>query len=337
MTETKANGPEAPTGAPTAQVWRRLWRWRVLVVALALAVVAVVFRIRIPSAQAFRGVVWWAVALLALLALLTVVLNGLKLKVMYRGFHVDLGASEAVALSAVNALGNLMPLQAGVWARGVYLNLRHRLSGPAFLASVVSIVGLNLLVAAGCSLVLSFTLNAAGGVAGKLQLASAGVLLIVLCGLGCARIALRLESLPQALRTGLEGVGTFGHSGFDMIALLLLCVAEIATWAGRLFVALNQFGNVDPSSLPALGLIASLTIISGLVAATPGNIGVREAVITAASAALVVPSEVGLAASLLDRAVSVCVILLAGMGAQGFLIYAGRRRRSVASEIQGGR
>lgn len=102
----------------------------------------------------------------------------------------------------------------------------------------------------------------------------------------------------------------FGHKNL-LIFLVIMYVAEVITTGLRFFLAYRALGTpID--FLPALtiGLVALLSMVTSL---TPGSLGIREALLAVASVMVGQSAALGVAASLLDRALGTVIAFAFGI------------------------
>jgi uncharacterized protein (TIRG00374 family) len=117
---------------------------------------------------------------------------------------------------------------------------------------------------------------------------------------------------------------------FSMLHILFLCIS-----AARLYVAFSAIG-IEVVSLQML-IIVSLVNFTLLLTLTPGNLGIREGVISFCAYLYGIPPDIAILAALIDRAADMVMTFLFGLsysrillsdiqGANEKLVYKGESR-----------
>ncbi|MCC6581405.1 MAG: flippase-like domain-containing protein [Phycisphaeraceae bacterium] len=263
------------------------------VVGAALTAAAVAMAIRSTPWETLRHADPGWLSLLALTVAVNLALAGAMFWCVTLSFDARprVGLAKMTALMAISAMLNYLPMRPGLMGRAAYLKVKHGLP----LRQSVWILGV---VLATATLVLVTTgLAAALGPRGG----EGGSCLAAVAFLSC------LSTLTgRAARRVLRRPVTAAW-GWIAIRLADMLVAGLRT-----SVALHLVGvEVSYGQAVAAGAAGMLVSLIGL---TPNGLGMREWAIAATAAALApVSTSAGLAASLLDRAVEVVVVCLAGL------------------------
>jgi hypothetical protein len=237
-------------------------------------------------------------------------------------FDVRLRPLEAFALSAVNALGNYMPLpQAGAMARGLYLKKAHNLAYTTYAATIV------------VTYVSSLVLTGLFGLAGLAVLSFAGrpapwPLWVAFAGLTASLLAFtpldKYVRLPRRFSLFREGLDTLRQHHILLRIILLQCVLVLITATG-LFLSARALPGGHEVSWP----IALMLGLISMVAAVVNVLGAEQVAAMACAAILHIDPNLGLAASALFRLTAVVVVFTVGP----FMAHWLAKRASPADDI----
>lgn len=245
-------------------------------------------------------------ALLAL-AVITLVLNGVELKLLISAKEVNLGFWECFHLANVASSANYLPLRAGLIAKAFYLKKRHGLLYRNF--ADITIAGL---------LITFMTIFALGAVFVVLNYIVTGKFFLVLF-LIFSTVFLVLLLLSAFLilvhrsfkweKLGLLGSGLryILGEGFLLVKLIAVNLASIIVMGLRFFVsfrALSYSASFLLSLLCALG--KKVVVIIGIA---PSGLGISEAFAGAISELMKGGLEVGVFAASIDRVISIIVLI----------------------------
>jgi len=264
--------------------------------------------------RALESVSAGSFAAMALASVAALAAAGLTLRTLASLCGVRLDAVEWFGLSVGNTMYNLLlPARAGIFARGFYLHRRHGLPVGRFVAIAMASSWHMALAAA----VLLLAAIAVRG--GPPDLAAfGGIVLAVLVGVAIVAVRLPENRLPRRD----SRVGRFAHEAFagmrafrgrrgEASAVFLQNAATILVSAARLGIACAAVGQ-SPS---VAGVVAATALVSlsSVVALTPGNLGVKEAITASCAGLLGIDAEHALLASLVDRAVAMVVVVALGL------------------------
>ncbi len=257
------------------------------------------------------------VAILAAGAFAQLMLPALVLRTLTRAFDVRVPFAEITIISIVDSTLNYLPLKGGLVATGTLLFGRHRLRPTAFASiaagraivsiSVCTMFGAALLLARGVIVVEALVL---------LALPAAIVAALGLWGRrfdGNLRNASHHHWLSRALVRAVDGVRAIFGNPRLLAAVMAFDVLRVAVGAIQLKVA---FGAVSTSvDWQAAFIISSLATILGKTGIVPGGLGLREGGVAGVAALLGMSATIGLAASVVERTVTVAVTALLGIPA----------------------
>jgi uncharacterized protein (TIRG00374 family) len=256
--------------------------------------------------------------LLFLLLLSAVIFSvlALQFRFMMRVFGLRLPFREWFGLTAVNSMFSYyFPARAGLLVRGAYLKTKYDFPVSYYTALVMSS---------------QLILVAVTGLA--------GVLLVSVCGSGCGRFYVLLTVVFSAVTAGsifffmalpsLMLVPARFHrlrefmgrvkKGFRVWqghyrGLLIFSVFSLLLFALRALRLQLCFYALDiPVGFLEVMIVQALLSVAFVVSITPGNLGVKEGLTVLCAELLGVAADAALAASLLDTAVTVLVIIVFG-------------------------
>lgn len=241
--------------------------------------------------------------LLVALRLLFLLLNGVMLNLFVSQFGIKLVWQEWTGLALATTLGNyLTPFSGGMIARATYLKMRHKLPYSQF-ASLLT-----------ASYIVSFSATAVIGLICLIWLNTwawnsvliAVFLLLVLIAAGLLvnlplhRLPLPNNRLGQLLMSALTGWQLIRQNMQLLWGVLLISLVGVVLNGAAFWLAYQAIGLVEVS-IPAAMLVSLTAVFSILVTITPGNIGVREAIISLMSQLLGVGVGEGLLVALIIR------------------------------------
>jgi uncharacterized membrane protein YbhN (UPF0104 family) len=237
----------------------------------------------------------------------------LEFTYMLRRLGVREPFGEGFLLTGAGYLLNHLPLNAGFIMRAVVLRRDHALP----YSSYVSLTMVNAVVNVGVGALVSALVLGLGGSASTSKSAViAGLLAMVLASL----LTLYLPALPfprtanwfgQQLQKLAQGVRMIRGSGSAIAVLALLALTKMFALTLRFAICWHVLGQ--PISLRAALLVAVAHNLLAIVNVTPGNLGLRELVISVLSGELGSSRTIGLAAASVERAVSLLYAVLVGL------------------------
>jgi uncharacterized membrane protein YbhN (UPF0104 family) len=249
---------------------------------------------------------------LSCLVIVSIIGSGTINFFMFRILEVDLTLNEGIGLASVHTLANQMAFAGGVVTRGVYLKQHYQLSYRNYISATFA---------------LSMLFIAVNGVTGLVSLAylafsqNTDAPNLLLIGFFMMTSSIMLFWLPtninlpstkwnQRISQLLNGWQVLRQNNLALWQLIGTQIFIILIGAARFWVAFDILSQ--EITLAECVLFSSATILTHLVAITPGGLGIREAIVVGVASMLQFDMGVALVAVSLDRLISTLVIV--GMG-----------------------
>jgi uncharacterized membrane protein YbhN (UPF0104 family) len=240
--------------------------------------------------------------------------SGLINLFVYRNLGAPVTVVEALSLSAVNTLANLLPFAGGMVAKGVYLKRKFQLGYTRFLSATMALFVIMVATSGAIGLAtLVYRSLRPGHEVSPLLLSGFAVML-----LSVAVLWLPPSLVPRgrwALRFGqfLEGWRFMRRQPGLLALLLLLQLGLMFVLAGRYWTAFHLMSQ--PVTFTDCLLFAAGTTLTQLVTITPDGLGIREGIVGGIAALLGFDLGVSVVAVTIDRLVSTALILAFGSAA----------------------
>jgi len=284
---------------------------RILSIAAWLVFIAYLYR----SANRYGQLLTLSPGLLFLslgLVLTVIFGNGLTNYLLYRGLGVRLTVNEGIGLGAVNSLANQFLSGGGMVAKGIYLKGRYELTYTRFLSATLALY------------IFFLAANGIVGIAVLVYLAlmdDAVVPMPLILGFSGMAVTVSLLWLPldassvsgkwgQRLAQLLDGWQILNQNRPLLGKLVGIRILMILISAGRYFIAFHILSQ--DVTLAQCILFSSASILTRLVAITPGGLGVHEAIVTGVAFMFGFEAGVSIVAVGIDRLIATVVILSLG-------------------------
>ncbi len=254
-------------------------------------------------------------------------LNSAEFWVLYRASRVPIGFFENWMVFTSGLLGNLLPGQVGTLYKFRYMKTVHGLG----YAKSGSNYGANLVISLGSSAIIGSV-----GAIGHMTTGGdpAWLVLLVFVGLGVLCVGLLAMPLPSwsILRGKPARVAASFSEGWNEIrahprtslTVIAIDLVKYLLTAWRFLIAFRLLG-ADESFWFFL-VIAPAAAIAGIIAFTPGGLGIRELFITAAAIGMGSDFDTGLLAATTDRGVMLLSALV--LGTVGYAYTVPRMRKA---------
>lgn len=249
---------------------------------------------------------------LVILAGAFVIVNGSINYFFYRGLGASLTYNESVGLAAVNTLANQLPFAGGLFAKGIYLKQRHRLSYTGFLSATMALYVCFVAVNGAVALAVLGYWALLGSVEAPLPL------ILGFSGMAASVTSLWLPVDALSLRGKMGKWVSELAEGWRVLRQNVALVAVMAAFqvlmtllfAGRFWIAFRALSQEVTYSQCLL--FSSATVLTRLVNIAPGGLGVREGIVAAVATLLGFEPGVSTVAVALDRLIATSVIIVLG-------------------------
>jgi len=267
-------------------------------------------------ASAFRRISTLDLVFLVALSVLVLVLLGFQFKTLSSMFSVRLRFREWFGLTSINAMLNLtIPAKAGLLVRGAYLKNTYRFPFARYARLLIFSHLMMMGVIAFIGLGLSIYITSLDSQRRQyLVLFYSSILMgLFVVFYFAPRVMTKIRSHRMRSICELAHIfPVFNKSSAQrwLIFIVILVLLNIL-WAVKLQYSFSVFSSVP--EFTHILLIQCMAGLSLVISFTPGNLGVKEAVIAIGASLLNIPIEVALIASLIDRATSMIAIFFFGL------------------------
>lgn len=257
--------------------------------------------------------------LLTFLASVTQWLIGYQFKYLMRIFGVDLDFREWFGLSACNTMFNYyLPARGGIAVRAFYLKKKHDFSYSHYTSLITGAYAISFVLSAGAGLGLTLLHGLVHGTFHRTLVVIFGSLLL-LTVVGAALLSVLLrgrnrlgnERIIRILRSVKEGLALFRENRRSTACYALLHLLAILVTGIRLSVAFYAIG-IDARPMQVL-IISALVSFSMFLSLTPGNLGIREGVVSFAAYLFGISAARATLAAFVDRGMMVIVAFSFGL------------------------
>ncbi len=259
-------------------------------------------------------------ALISVSTFATFALNGIELQVLAGRFDRHIPGREGLLLGLMVSTLNYLPMKTGTLLNGVLMRARYRVRLADFGALVAGSTVIHLWVAFACAGAALLVEGGDARLAWALLLAptAAAALLVVW---GRTRTTGRFDAHDsRAVRAAarvVDGLGLIFGSGRLLAVELVINFALVGLAALRTMWAFEalSYGATFSESL----VVTAVGIFAHRLSVIPGGIGFKEGGAAAGSAMVGIAASLGLAASVIDRAVMLVWLLIMGVPAALYL------------------
>ncbi len=275
----------------------------ITILLLTIVGIGAYFRANPNSLDPIRQISISHLLILVLLRFAFLLLNGVILNLFVMRFDVKLAWREWVGLALVTTLGNyITPFSGGMLARATYLKVKYQLAYANFIAllgasylitfTVASLIGIFSLV------ILNQWQTQTYLLAGFLILVFLGVLVVMVFPINWVpkngnrliqTVTAVLEGWQQ-LRTDRELLWQLG-----LVTIVSMLLNGIAFWVAYQALGFNKV------QFPEALLVSLSAVYSTILTITPGNVGIREAIVSLTSELINIGIGEGLLVALLIR------------------------------------
>jgi uncharacterized protein (TIRG00374 family) len=256
------------------------------------------------------------ISILFLLCIFSLVPVALEFNYSSKLFNLHLKAKEWIGLSIINTFYNqILPFSSGLFIRAVYLKKKFDLDYSKY--SGVMGVSLILNVFTSCVIALLIGLFGPFEVAYLTEISVSLSIILISCVVfylsvkKLTKIDFRMKFVNDFILSVNEGIDLIQENKKFISTILLLQILMNLGFGLRLFLCFWIL-DLEVSFLIVI-FVQSLTMLTTLISITPGNIGIREAVIGNMQVILGVSFEESVLAATLDRIISLIVIMVFGI------------------------
>jgi uncharacterized membrane protein YbhN (UPF0104 family) len=259
------------------------------------------------------------ILVISIMYLLSLIVNGLFLKVLTVDFGIDLNFAEYFSISVVTSFGNIfLPMKGGAGFRAVYLKSRYNFEYSYFISSLAG----NYLIAFNItSLVALAGMAALYFHSGHFNLPAAAVFLgiAVLTAWGILFPPVTLDWIPfkwprEKIEQVLSGWRITSKSRRTVLNLFCLALLNVILGSATTWFEFAAF-NMKDAAGEAISFLQSVVFttigaLSFLLSITPAALGIKESLLMFSSESLGISPSQALAVSLLDRTATFIVLAL---------------------------
>jgi uncharacterized protein (TIRG00374 family) len=255
----------------------------------------------------------WLVLLVALIVLITFYLNGFLLDTLMRPFGFKLGFKESFGLAIItNFYNTITPFRGGMAARAVYLKKKYKFPYVHFLATlsaiyiiiflIGSIAGLNSMI------VIWYHYGLFNWIIFILFFALFIFLMLII--IFSPKFIERKNKWLSRFVKVINGWHLIKNNKKVVFTTAIVSLIQLILATTTLLINYSIFG-IHLSFFAAL-FIASVNNLAILIAITPGNLGIGDAISVFSASIVGVGLTNAVAATILGRAISIIVISILG-------------------------
>jgi uncharacterized protein (TIRG00374 family) len=241
--------------------------------------------------------------------LLFLYLNGIMLKTLMKPFKIKIKNREAFGLAAITNFYNLItPFKGGAAARAIYLKKKHDFPYINFLATISAIY------------ILIFLVSSLTGILSMLTLQEKNTPILLALSIFTIFLLSVVIFSPKIKEKSNKWLNRFIKviNGWHLIKnnkkiitiTILIALVQVVLTALNNLIAYQIFG-IQITLAKAL-FIAAIANLSIIIAITPGNLGVGDAINVFTANIIGIPLTEAIAATILLRAVNLAIIFILG-------------------------
>ena len=297
-----------------------LLQWALLVGAIAF--IAWIIRIHGGDLRSAFRLTPRIFVLLTLSSFATFALNGIELQVLAARFGRRIPFGEGQILGLMVSTLNYLPMKTGTVLNGVLMKARYELPLSDFTALVAGSSVVHLWVCgvmAGVALLVGDNTRVGWGL---LFLLAPSAIVAGLVVWGRTHEAGRFDAhesrLVRAAWRAVDGIGGMFSDGTLLAKDISINIGLVTLWASRSYWSFQALGI--HASFGSVLTVTALGILFSRLSIIPGGVGLRETGAALGSTITGLSAEVGFAASVLDRAVTLIWLLVIGVPASVYLL-----------------
>lgn len=245
-------------------------------------------------------------------------LNGVFIKVILKTFKKKISLIESFYVSVISSLGNyFLPMRGGAVIRSVYLKKNFEFPYEYFVSTLYGYYIIVFLVNAFVGLISLVVISIKYGVTSIPLYLFFGGLFVAMLVLSFVKFPVKkikgsknkvLDKVLSVIKNILEGWNMIVENKRLLISLIVITLVALVAGIALFYFEFRAL-SIDASIMNVI-LYNCLSGVSLLVSITPGSLGIREGVFSITSDILGISNEQIMQLALLDRGVSVIVLVV---------------------------
>ncbi len=281
-----------------------------------ILVVSIFFYVNTENLLILSNLNFKNILLITFFALLVFLFLGIQFNISVRIIDIKLSFNEWFGLTAINSmLSYFTPFRAGILARALYLKKRYDLPYPTQFSILCCLYVTNLCIASLILLFLSLWPVPNIGenfIFISFVLCMATILTTVCLIMYSPKIPIKRDnSFYRVLDAIIKGIGIF-RNDYPAVVKIICCQVLIIIFTGlRLYFSFKSL-NI-PVRLYDILIIQSIVSFSMILSITPGNLGIKEGIISLLASFSNISFADAVVAASVDRIISLAVTFLLGI------------------------
>lgn len=245
-------------------------------------------------------------------------LNGVFIKVILQTFKKKISLIEAFYVSVISSLGNyFLPMRGGAVIRSVYLKKNFEFPYEYFVSTLYGYYIIVFLVNAFVGLISLVVISIKYNVTSIPLYLFFGGLFVAMLVLSFVKFPVKkikgsknkvLDKVLSVIKNILEGWNMIVENKRLLISLIVITLVALVAGIALFYFEFRAL-SIDASIMNVI-LYNCLSGVSLLVSITPGSLGIREGIFSITSDILGISNEQIMQLALLDRGVSVIVLVV---------------------------
>ena len=245
-------------------------------------------------------------------------LNGVFIKVILKTFKKKISLIESFYVSVISSLGNyFLPMRGGAVIRSVYLKKNFEFPYEYFVSTLYGYYIIVFLVNAFVGLISLVVISMKYGITSIPLYLFFGGLFVAMLVLSFVKFPVKkikgsknkvLDKVLSVIKNILEGWNMIVENKRLLISLIVITLVALVAGIALFYFEFRAL-SIDASIMNVI-LYNCLSGVSLLVSITPGSLGIREGIFSITSDILGISNEQIMQLALLDRGVSVIVLVV---------------------------
>lgn len=245
-------------------------------------------------------------------------LNGVFIKVILQTFKKKISLIEAFYVSVISSLGNyFLPMRGGAVIRSVYLKKNFEFPYEYFVSTLYGYYIIVFLVNAFVGLISLVVISMKYGITSIPLYLFFGGLFVAMLVLSFVKFPVKkikgsknkvIDKVLSVIKNILEGWNMIVENKRLLISLIVITLVALVAGIALFYFEFRAL-SIDASIMNVI-LYNCLSGVSLLVSITPGSLGIREGIFSITSDILGISNEQIMQLALLDRGVSVIVLVV---------------------------